>query len=166
MRIQRLILVLVGFALLAGASVAADAKGTSRGSTGRRSASPERVRDLPPEVEAFLGFIEDEEAELQYQLENDEITPAEYQVTKARLAITRDAVVRLARGRSEGAVPELHVLLATELTQVLAGGLEELKGKRAGEAVNESWRFHGTATRGQTFYILERTGPLGPARAE
>jgi hypothetical protein len=123
---------------------------------GKRDGAKEPARAISPEVEAYLGFISDEEDELQYQLENDEISAAEYQTAKARLGITRDSLVKIARSRDLAGVPELHVLMAAELTQVLADGVEALKGKRAGDTVADRFIFHGTANRGRLFYVLER----------
>ena len=164
---QKSLAVALALALLCCGAEASQAR-TEAGSDGsdRRESEAGPARgDLAPELAAFLGFIEDEEEELQFQLQNDEITPAEYRLSKARLGVTREAVLRIARGRKEGAVPELHVLLASELGQVLPEGLDALRGKKPGDRVSEVWRYHGSVSRGQTFYILERTETLGPARA-
>jgi hypothetical protein len=130
-----------------------------------RAVDPRSGHEVTPELAAYLGYIQDEEDELEYQLENDEINTTDYRISRNRLSVTRDAVLRIAKGRADAAVPELHVLLATEITQVLADGLDAVRGKRPGDRLNDMWIYHGTVARGQVFHVFERTGALGPARA-
>jgi hypothetical protein len=113
---------------------------------------------LGPEMTAYIGFIEAEQAELQHLFDEGEVPADEYRVAKDRLAATLEAALRVGRSRDEDVVPDLYVLRETELTQVLPTGTAALKGKRPGDHVDESWIFHGKIRKREVFYILERTG--------
>lgn len=113
---------------------------------------------LGPEMTAYIGFIEAEQSELQHLFEEGEVPADEYRVTRDRLAATLEAALRVGRSRDEDIVPDLYVLREAELTQVLPTGTVALRGKRAGDHVDESWIFHGKIRKREVFYILERTG--------
>jgi hypothetical protein len=113
---------------------------------------------LGPEMTAYIGFIEAEQAELQHLFEEGEVPADEYRVARDRLAATLEAALRVGRSRDEDIVPDLYVLREAELTQILPTGTAALRGKRAGDQVDESWIFHGKIRKREVFYILERTG--------
>ena len=119
---------------------------------------------LGPEVTAYLGFIQNEEEELESLYTAGEVSKDDYTQTRNRLTATRIAALRVVRQRGEDLVPELHVLRASELTQVLPEGLPGLRGKKAGDRLNDDWLYHGTVRRGDVFYVLERTTKLDRAR--
>jgi hypothetical protein len=150
-------------ALLGAAEVGASGAGRARqaetGGADRRAP----VRGLGPSLTAYMGFIDDEEAELRYHLDNDEISEAEYRVASARLAVTRAAALRIARDRKDDVVPELVVLQTEELTQVLPEGEAAVRNKRPGERLNDTWIYHGTSRRGVVFHVLERVKKIGRA---
>lgn len=116
--------------------------------------------DLGPELRGYMGFIDDEEAEVQHLFEEGEVSKEDYKETRDRLAATRMAVLRVARERAEDIVPELYVLRAGELTQVLPTGLSAIRGKRAGQQIDADWLYHGTIRHGDLFYVLERTSTI------
>jgi hypothetical protein len=122
-----------------------------------------RRSDLGPAIQSYLEFLDSEAAELRYYLDGGEMPPAEYRVAKDRLDVTREFAVRLARQRADDLVPELLVLKASELTQVLPEGLAALKGKRAGATIDDVWTFHGSARKSELFYVLERTASIAKA---
>jgi hypothetical protein len=120
--------------------------------------------ELGPEMTAYLGFIDNEEDELRALYEAGEVSARDFKQTQARLTATRLAATRIARARGDDIVPELHVLRADELTQVLPEGLAGLKGKKAGDRLNDDWLYHGIVRRGEVFYVLERTTRIDRAR--
>jgi hypothetical protein len=113
---------------------------------------------LGPEMTAYIGFIEAEQDELQHLFEEGEVPADEYRVARDRLAATLEAALRVGRSRDEDVVPDLYVLRENELTQVLPTGTAALKGKRAGERVDDVWIYHGKIRKREVFFILERTG--------
>jgi hypothetical protein len=139
---------------------------TILGSLPARAAQRDAVSydDLGPEMTAYLGFIDNEEDELRALYEAGEVSARDFKQTQARLTATRLAAMRIARARGDDVVPELHVLRAEELTQVLAEGLPGLKGKKTGDRLNDDWLYHGIVRRGDVFYVLERTTRIDRAR--
>ena len=120
-----------------------------------------RYPDLGPEMQAYMGFIDAEEAELKHLYDVGEVPPADYRLQLDRLVVTREAALRVERSRANDVVPDLYILIESELTQILPAGVAAVRGKRAGVKLDDVWMYHGTIRRGETFYILERVGGLG-----
>ncbi|HXG93069.1 MAG TPA: hypothetical protein VNN73_11990 [Blastocatellia bacterium] len=112
-----------------------------------------------PEVKAFLDFMRQEETELDFQIRHNEIARREYIRSKNRIAIHRQTVLSIAKQRGEDYVPEIHVVAAAEVNQIIEGGLTALKGIRQGDVINQKWRYLGSVTRGEVFHIFERITP-------
>jgi hypothetical protein len=109
-----------------------------------------------PEVKSFLELMRHEEDELEFQIRHNEIGRKEYIRSKNRIAIHRQTVLNLARESGEDTVPELHVVAATEVDQLIEDGTAALKGIKHGDIIKQKWRYLGTANRGEVFYIFER----------
>jgi hypothetical protein len=112
-------------------------------------------------MQAYMGFLDAEEAELKHLFDVGEVPPADYRLQNDRLIVTRVAALRVERPRGNDIVPDLYVLVGTELTQILPAGVDAVRGKRAGTRLDENWMYHGTIRRGEVFYILERVGGIG-----
>jgi hypothetical protein len=109
-----------------------------------------------PEVTAFLELMHQEEVELDYQIKHDEITRKEYLRSRNRIAVHRQHVLGIARDTGEDRVPELHVVVATEVDQIVDGGTRALKGLKPGTIIEGKWRYIGSVMRGEAFYTFER----------
>jgi hypothetical protein len=109
-----------------------------------------------PRVKSFLELMQVEENELDYQIKHNEISRREYTRSRNRIAVTRQTVVNIARETGEDRVPELHVLVAAEIDQIVENGLSALKGVKAGAIIEGKLRYIGTVTRGEAFYVFER----------
>ena len=109
-----------------------------------------------PEVQSFLELMHHEEDELEYQIKHDEISRQEYLRSKNRIAIHRQTVLNIVSQRRQDSVPEIHVVVAEEIEQLIEGGLDAVKGLKRGDSIGEKWRYLGTALRSETFYIFER----------
>ena len=109
-----------------------------------------------PEIKSFLDFMRHEEDELEYQIKHNEISPREYVRSKSRILIHRQTVLNLARETGEDRVPELHVVTAQEIDQLIENGTSAIKGIKRGDVIKEKWRYMGSVHRGETFHILER----------
>ena len=120
-----------------------------------------RYPDLGPEMQAYMGFIDAEEAELKHLFDVGEVPPTDYRLSRDRLVVTRDAALRVARSRKADAVPDLYILLESELTQVLPTGVAAVRGKRPGTKLDANWMYHGTIRHDEVFYVLERVGGIG-----
>lgn len=113
-----------------------------------------------PEVKSFLELMRHEEDELEYQILHHEISRPHYVRAKSRIAIHRQAVLDIVKQTGEDVVPELHVVTAAELDELIEQGTRALKGVKRGDVINNKWRYIGSATRGQVFYIFERIQKL------
>ena len=109
-----------------------------------------------PEVTAFLELMHQEEVELDFQIHHGEISRKDYNRARNKIAIVRQTVVGMTRETGEDRVPELHVVVAAEVDQIVDGGTRMLKGVKAGTIIEGKWRYLGTVIRGEAFYTFER----------
>jgi len=109
-----------------------------------------------PKVKSFLELMQVEETELDFQVRHNEISRKEYTRSKNRIAVTRQTVLEMVKESGEDRVPELHVVVASEVDQIVEGGVGALKGVKAGAIIDGKWRYAGTVTRGEPFYVFER----------
>jgi hypothetical protein len=109
-----------------------------------------------PEVKSFLDLMRHEEDELEFQIKHNEITRKDYARSKNRIAIHRQTVLNLVKQTGEDYVPELHVVAAAEVDQLIEDGTVALKGIKHGDIIKQKWRYLGSANRGEVFYIFER----------
>lgn len=109
-----------------------------------------------PEVRSFLDLMRHEEDELEFQIKHKEISRREYVRSKAQIGIHRQTVLDLAKETGKDYVPELHVVPASELDQLIEDGNRAMKGIKRGGIIENKWRYLGSVNRGEAFYILER----------
>ena len=109
-----------------------------------------------PEVRSFLDLMRHEEDELEFQIKHNEISRREYIRSKTQIAIHRQTVLDLVKETGKDYVPELHVVAASELDQLIEDGTRAIKGIKRGGIIENKWRYLGSVHRGETFYILER----------
>ena len=109
-----------------------------------------------PELRSFLELMRHEDDELEFQIKHNEITRKEYIRAKSCIAIHRQTVVNLVRASGQDSVPEIHVVAAAELDQLIENGTSAVKGLKRGEVIKGKWKYLGSLTRGEVFYIFER----------
>ena len=109
-----------------------------------------------PEVTAFLELMHQEEVELDFQIRHDEISRREHVRSMNRIAVLRQTVLSMARETGEDRVPELNVVVAAELDQIVDGGGRMLKGVKPGTIIEGKWRYLGSVIRGEAFYACGR----------
>ena len=115
-----------------------------------------RSNGYGPEVKSFLDWMRHEEEELEFQIRHNEISRREYIRSKTRLAIHRQTVLDLVRESGRDKVPELHVVAASELEQLIEDGANAIKNIERGDIIKDKWRYLGSVHRGEIFYIFER----------
>jgi hypothetical protein len=125
-----------------------------------RATFAQQANGYGPEVKSFLELMRHEEDELEYQILHQEISRPHYVRARSRIAIHRQAVLDIVKQTGEDVVPELHVVTAAELNELIEQGTRALKGVKRGEIINSKWRYVGSVTRGQVFYIFERIQKL------
>jgi len=109
-----------------------------------------------PEVKSFLDLMRHEEDELEFLYRHNQVTRREYIRAKAEITIHRQAVLNLVKETGEDRVPELHVVAATDVDQLIEDGANALKSIKEGDVIKDKWRYLGSVRRGETFYIFER----------
>lgn len=109
-----------------------------------------------PEVKSFLDYMRHEADELEFQIRRNEISRRDYVRSKSKIAIHRQAVLNLVKETGEDYVPELHVAAASEVDQLIENGTKALRGLKRGGVIKEKWRYLGSVTKGEVFYIFER----------
>jgi hypothetical protein len=109
-----------------------------------------------PEVKSFLELCHHEEEELEFQIKHAEISRQDYIRSKNRIAIQRQMVLKRVKDSGEDNVPDLHVVTATEIDQLIDGGIKGLKGVKVGEVIADKWIYGGSVNRGEIYYIFER----------
>jgi hypothetical protein len=109
-----------------------------------------------PEVKSFLQLMRHEEDELEFQIRHNEISRREYTRSKTQIAIHRQAVLDMVKETGKDYVPDLYVVAASQLDQLIEDGTTAIKGVKRGGVIGNKWRFLGSVHRGETFYIFER----------
>ncbi|HWP43439.1 MAG TPA: hypothetical protein VNO14_09415 [Blastocatellia bacterium] len=112
--------------------------------------------EIGPEVKAYLDFLSHEEAELEFQIRNNEIPRKNYVRAKNRIAILRKKVLELVKERGEDIVPELSVVTISEVDQLVEDGRRLVRDAQPGALFADKWRYLGRVSRGEIFYIFER----------
>jgi hypothetical protein len=109
-----------------------------------------------PEIKSFLDFMRHEDDELEFQIQHGEITRRDYVRAKNRHAIQRQTVLKIVTETGADIVPDLYVVTAAELSQLIEDGTRALRGVKRGDIIKNKWRYHGSLTKGEVFYIFER----------
>jgi hypothetical protein len=109
-----------------------------------------------PEVKSFLELMRHEQDELEFQIRHNEISRKEYVRSRDQLLIQRETVLELVRRSTEDVVPEIQVVPASELGQLVEGGITVVRRLKPGETIREKWKYLGSARRSEVFYIFER----------
>src|SRR5215510_1031670 len=104
-----------------------------------------------PEVKSFLDLMRHEEDELEFLYRHNQVTRRDYVRAKAEITIHRQAVLNLVKETGEDRVPELHVVAATDVDQLIEDAVNALKGIKEGDVIKDKWRYLGSVRRGETF---------------
>ena len=112
--------------------------------------------DYGPELRSFLDLMRHEEDELEFQIKHNEISRREYLRSKTQILIHRQTVLDLVKASGKDYVPELHVVAASELNQLIEDGTRAIKSVKRGDIIRDKWRYLGTVHKGEVFYIFER----------
>lgn len=105
----------------------------------------------------YLEFLKEEQAELDFQLKHQEITPAFYKLASSRLSILKQLISDYGRNEQIDNMPEYHVVTLEELETLIIEGKSKLKKVKPNQIIDQKWRFLKIiTTKGNTFYILER----------
>jgi TonB family protein len=110
-----------------------------------------------PVITAYFTNIAEELNELEYQIQQQEISRSDYTRSKQRLLLQKQYVERHATISGEDTIADLQILTADEITTML--GVSDIKSQslRVGEVLAGKWQISGIEKRGERFFILERS---------
>lgn len=109
-----------------------------------------------PVITAYLTGLREELNELDFQLQQKEISRVEYDRTRQRLLIVRRLVQERARQSRADVLPELQVLQLDEFGMVGLSQAPEPERLKLGNVFDESWRLIGVEPTKPPFYVFEK----------
>lgn len=118
--------------------------------------SPQKKSVYGPVVTAYLTGLNEELNELNFQLQQKEISRPDFERTRQRLLIQRRLVQERARASRADRVPELQVLQLDEFGMVGLSQPPEPERLQVGNVFDESWRLIGIEATQPVFYVFEK----------
>ncbi|NOT58654.1 MAG: hypothetical protein HOP19_00340 [Acidobacteria bacterium] len=109
-----------------------------------------------PVVSAYLTSLREELNELDFQLQQREITREEYVLGKARLTLLRRVVQERAQKTHVDFVPELQALTLAEFGMVGLSQPPEPDKLQVGQVFDESWQLVSIEATKPPFYVFEK----------
>ena len=109
-----------------------------------------------PILTAYFTNLAEELNELEYQIQQQEISRADYTRSKQRLLLQKQFIERHAAISGEDAVPDLQILTADEIATMLGASEAKSHNFNVGDVLAGKWQISGIEKRGERFYILER----------
>ncbi len=118
-----------------------------------------------PVITAYFTNIAEELNELEFQIQQQEISRTDYTRSKQRLLLQKQYVERHAIISGEDTIPDLQILTADEITTML--GVSEVKSQssRVGDVLAGKWQISGIEKRGERFFILARSAKASSNQA-
>ncbi|MBL8205663.1 MAG: energy transducer TonB [Blastocatellia bacterium] len=110
-----------------------------------------------PIITAYFTNLAEELNELEYQIQQQEISRNDYTRSKQRLLLQKQYVEQQAIISGEDTVPDLQILTADEITTML--GISDIKSQnlRVGDVLAGKWKISGIEKRNERFFIFERS---------
>lgn len=109
-----------------------------------------------PVVTAYLLNLTEEFNELEFQLQHQEISRADYTRSKQRLVLQKQFVEKHTAETGEDAIPELQILTLDEIVTMLGVNAAKTQTLNVGDVLAGKWQINGIEKRGERFYILAR----------
>lgn len=130
----------------------------------RRAGAPANVEPIEfgPVMQAYLGYLRNEQEVVDDRNSRREITPAYYHRNSNRIRALRQMAIRLVNQTGNDYVPELEAVTIDEF-----GTLFEKPPKpasfRANDVLTNKFRFLGSVQTVETFYLFARLDPYEQA---
>jgi hypothetical protein len=115
---------------------------------------------LGPVVSAYLTSLREELSELDFQLQQREISREEHGLGKARLTLLRRVVQERTQKTHVDFVPELQALTLAEFGMVGLSQPPDADKLQVGQVFDESWQLISIEATKPPFYVFEKV-PLG-----
>jgi hypothetical protein len=119
--------------------------------------------EFGPVVRAYLGYLRNEQEVVDDRASRREVSSSYYRRNSNRIKALRQMAIRLARETHNDYLPELEAVSGDEM-RILFGSRPPQPGRlRAGEVLNNTFRFLGTVRAGEVFYVFARLDPYEQA---
>ena len=144
--LTRIVLMVVALALSAGVTHA------------QRAEQPQ----FGPVVQAYLGYLRNEQEVVDDRASRHEISADYYRRNSNRIRALRQMAIRLVTKSGNDYVPELEAVAADEM-RILFEDPPSLRTLRVSQVVRNTFRYLGPVTSGEVFYVFARLDPYEQA---
>jgi hypothetical protein len=119
---------------------------------------PPGEEDFGPVVRAYLGYLRAEQEVTDDRASRREVSPAYVRRNSNRIRALRQMALRIARETKNDYLPELYAVARDELGTLFETPptTNALASFRAGEVLENTFRFLGPVRAGETFYLFAR----------
>ncbi|HEX8179119.1 MAG TPA: hypothetical protein VF525_06190 [Pyrinomonadaceae bacterium] len=128
----------------------------------RAHTSAAAERQFGPVVRAYLGYLRAEQEVVDARESRREISAAYYRRNSSRIRALRQMAIQIARESKNDYLPELEAVAGDELNTLFETPPAP-RAFRAGEILDNTFRFLGAVREGETFYVFARLDPYEQA---
>src|SRR5262249_55609512 len=118
--------------------------------------------EFGPVMRAYLGYLKNEQEVVDDRVSRREISAEYYRRNSNRIRALRQTAIRLVTESGNDYVPELEAVTSQEL-RILFEVPPKPRTLRTNEVVRNTFRYLGTATTGEVFYMFARLDPYEQA---
>ena len=115
-----------------------------------------------PVVQAYLGYLRNEQEVVDDRASRHEISADYYRRNSNRIRALRQMAIRLVTKSGNDYVPELEAVAADEM-RILLEDPPSPRSLRVSQVVKNTFRYLGPVTSGETFYVFARLDPYEQA---
>ena len=144
--LRRIVLLILGLAI---------AGGVAQAQRGEQS-------QFGPVVQAYLGYLRNEQEVVDDRASRHEISADYYRRNSNRIRALRQMAIRLVTKSGNDYVPELEAVAADEM-RILFEDPPNPRTLRISQVVKNTFRYLGPVTSGEVFYVFARLDPYEQA---
>ena len=115
-----------------------------------------------PVVQAYLGYLRNEQEVVDDRASRHEISKDYYRRNSNRIRALRQMAIRLVTKSENDYVPELEAVAADEM-RILFEDPPSPRSLRVSQVVKNTFRYLGPVTSGEVFYVFARLDPYEQA---
>jgi hypothetical protein len=118
--------------------------------------------EFGPVMRAYLGYLKNEQEVVDDRVSRREISPEYYRRNSNRIRALRQTAIRLVNQSGNDYVPELEAVTGQEL-RILFEAPPNPRTLRTNEVVRNTFRYLGSVSTGELFYVFARLDPYEQA---
>lgn len=121
-----------------------------------------KTTEFGPVMRAYLGYLRNEQEVVDDRNSRREISPGYYRRNSNRIRALRQMAIRIVSKSGNDYVPELEAVAGDEFG-ILFETPPSVRALRVGEVVRNTFRYLGTVSAGEVFYVFARLDPYEQA---